>query len=160
MKNLLFIFFLLVALDVWSKKVDSDNLIHRKGLYYEKSSNELFTGKSIGVKQGTIIDGKIEGEWLVFNNGKLWIKSNYKDGKREGEWMRYYGTGELHIKINYKNGKTNGEYIFLNQNGTFKKKGNFKYGKKDGQQFEYYKSGELKKIELYKDGKLLETIEH
>ena len=143
----------------WSKEVDSNDLVYRKGLYYEKLSNKLFTGESTGIKQGNIKNGKIEGTWLVYNNGKLWIKSNYKEGKREGEWIRYYPTGDIHIKINYKDGKTQGEYLFFNQNGKLKKKGNFKYGKKDGEQFEYYNSGELRKTEIYNDGKLLEIIE-
>ncbi len=35
-----------------------NDLIKRDGLWYEKFTNELFTGNSTGLKQGKVKDGK------------------------------------------------------------------------------------------------------
>ncbi|MAJ24635.1 MAG: hypothetical protein CMP36_03905 [Rickettsiales bacterium] len=160
MQHLLIILSLLFTSIICSKDIDFNDLQKRDGLFYEKFKEEPFSGKVVGRRRGNIVEGQIEGEWLVYNNGQLWIKSNYKDGKRDGEWVRYYASGQLHIKINYKEGKTDGVYIFFNKNGTLQKKGNFKLGKKDGECFEYYMSGQLRKTQIYKNGKLIETIQH
>ena len=54
MKHLLIIFSLLITSISWSKNVDWNDLIKRDGLWYEKFTNEPFTGNSTGLKQGEI----------------------------------------------------------------------------------------------------------
>ena len=46
-----------------SKSIDFKDLVERDGLWYEKFSNEPFTGKVTGIKQGSFKDGKRNGEW-------------------------------------------------------------------------------------------------
>ena len=48
MKHLLIIFSLLLTSVSWSKDVDYNDLVKRNGLYYEKFTNEPFTGKTTG----------------------------------------------------------------------------------------------------------------
>ena len=106
MKHLLIIFSLLLTSVSWSKDVDYNDLVYRDGLLYEKFTDKPFTGNSTGLKQGKIIDGKEEGEWLYyFDNGQLKVKSNYKDGKPEGEWLWYNENGQLGHKEYFKEGK-------------------------------------------------------
>ena len=106
MKHLLIIFSLLFTSISLSKDVDYKDLIWRDGLYYEKFSNEPFTGTSTGMTQGKIINGKEVGEWLVYDeNGQLWNKSNYKDGKLHGECLWYNENGQLEKTEIYKDGK-------------------------------------------------------
>ena len=49
-----------------TKTINSDDLEERKGLYYEKSMENPFTGSVTGEKQGKIIRGKREGEWKIY----------------------------------------------------------------------------------------------
>ena len=80
MKYLLIIFTLLLTSVSWSKDADFKDLVKRDGLYYEKLTDEPFTGNSTGLKQGKVKDGKKEGEWLYyFENGQLSLKNTYKE---------------------------------------------------------------------------------
>ena len=111
MKYLLIIFSLLTSVS-WSKDVDWNDLIKRDGLWYEKFTNEPFTGNSTGLKQGKVKDGKKDGEWLYYiENGQLYLKNTYKDGKKNGERLKYYANGQLMEKGNYKEGKKLGEWL-------------------------------------------------
>ena len=58
MKHLLIIFSLLLTSISWSKDVDYNDLVKRDGLYYEKFTDEPFTGKSTGKERGKIKDSK------------------------------------------------------------------------------------------------------
>ena len=136
MKHLLIIFSLLLTSVSWSKDVDIKDLVFREGLFYEKFSNEPFTGNCIGNGNGKIIDGKQEGEWLWYDeNEKLKYKLNYKGGNIEGEQLWYHSDGKLWKKQTYKDGKLEG-----------------------GEYLVYYKNGNLRKTEIFKDGKLIKTI--
>ena len=101
MKHLLIIFSLLLISVSWSKDVDFGDLIKRDGLWYEKFTNEPFTGNSTGLKQGKVKDGKKDGEWLYYiENGQLYLKNTYKDGKKDGERLKYNENGQLkHTEI-------------------------------------------------------------
>ena len=106
MKYLLIIFLLLFSSVSWSEDIAFDDLVLRDGLFYEKFTDILFTGKVNGKIQGKISKGKREGEWLWYwENGQLKEKVNYKDGKKEGEQLRYYENGKLEKSEIYKDGK-------------------------------------------------------
>ncbi len=80
-------------------------------------------------------DGKKEGERLsYYENGQLWIKSNFKDGKYDGEWLSYYENGQLETKGNWKDGEYDGEWLF------------------------YLENGQLAETRIYKNGKVIKTI--
>jgi hypothetical protein len=135
MKYLLIISCLLFTSVGWSKDINSDDLVERDGLFYEKFMDVPFTGNSIGIEQGKISKGKRQGKWLeYYENGQLKLKSNYKNGEYEGEQLGYYKNGQLWVKINYKDGKLEGEFLVYNENG------------------------QLEKTEIWKDDKLIETI--
>ena len=105
MKYLLILSCLLFTSVGWSKDVNSDNLVQRDGLIYEKFTDVPFTGNVTGEEQGKISKGKPEGEWLQYHeNGQLSIKGNYIDGKWEGEQLIYSENGQLKYKDNYKDG--------------------------------------------------------
>ena len=61
MKHLLIIFTLLLTSVSWSKDVELKDLVKRESLYYEKFTDEPFTGNVIGLMQGKIKNGKKEG---------------------------------------------------------------------------------------------------
>ena len=82
MKHFLIIFSLLLTSVSWSKDVDWNDLVKKDGLWYEKFTNEPFTGNSTGLKQGKVKDGIKDGETLVYNeNGQFEKTKIYKGGK-------------------------------------------------------------------------------
>ena len=150
MKHLLIIFSLLLTSVSWSKDVDYNDLVKRDGLYYEKFTNEPFTGKTTGRIQNNYMNGKFEGEWLEYHeNGQLKIKRNYKDGKLEGESLWYHKNGQLESKGNFKEDEKEGEWLHYRSNGKLWRKYYYKEGKKDGKWTWYDIYGNLVKTELY-----------
>ena len=88
MKYLLILSCLLFTSVGWSKDINSDDLVERDGLYYEKYADVPFTGNVTGKKSGKISKGKSYRSLLVIVFwGQLSSKSNYKDGKEDGEWL-------------------------------------------------------------------------
>ena len=160
MKYLLIIFLLLSPSLSWSKDVNIEDLVKTDGLYYEKFTDEPFTGEVTGNQQGKISKGKREGEWLIYHsNGQLEEDVNFKDGKKEGEYLRYSKNGKLYHKGNYKNDKIEGEYLIYYPNGQLRSKCNWKDGNLEGEYLNYYQNGQLKRTEIYKDGELIKTIQ-
>ena len=150
MKHLFIIFSLLLTSVSWSKDVDWNDLIKRDGLWYEKFTNEPFTGKTTGRIQNNYMNGKFEGEWLEYHeNGQLKIKRNYKDGKLEGESLWYHKNGQLESKGNFKDDEKEGEWLHYRRNGKLWRKYYYKEGKKDGKWTWYDIYGNLVKTELY-----------
>ena len=150
MKHLLIIFTLLLSSFSWSKDVDYNDLVKRNGLYYEKFTNEPFTGKTTGRIQKNYINGKFEGEWLeYYDNGQLKIKRNYKDGILEGESLWYHKNGQLESKGNFKDDEKEGEWLHYRRDGKLWRKYYYKEGKKDGKWTWYDTFGNVVKTEIY-----------
>ena len=97
--------------------VPIDDLVKRDGLYYEKSSDVPFTGKTTGDEQGTFKNGKKHGHWFVWDNGQLDTAGTYKNGKREGPWDTYHDKAQLRRKGTYKDGKKEGPWESYDKNG-------------------------------------------
>ena len=105
-----------------------NDLFYRDGLYFNRSTNVLFTGNITGEYKsgnttwtggGTLRNGKKEGPWVYFyDNGQLMNKENYKDGKRDGPWVRYWDNGQLWNKGNYKDGKVEGPWVYYSRDGS------------------------------------------
>ena len=110
-----------------------DDLVETDGLYYKKSTEVPFTGKTTGKTQGTFKDGKKHGPWVFYReNGQLSSKGTYKDGKWDGPWVFYHDNGQLYRKGTFKNGKKNGPWVSIFADGTVWEKftGTFLNGKK------------------------------
>ena len=145
MKHLLIIFSLFLASVSWSKDVNYTDLVKRDGLWYEKFTNEPFTGNSTGLKQGKVKDGKKDGEWFYYlENGQLHLKNTYKEGKKDGERLKYYDNGKLYRKGNYKDGKRNGLKTDWHKNGRKESEGNWKNDKQEGLLTAWYENGKRK----------------
>jgi antitoxin component YwqK of YwqJK toxin-antitoxin module len=72
-------------------------------------------------EQKNYVEGKLHGEYKEWNkDGKLKEHCFYKDGKLEGEWVRYIN-GKLNILSNYKEGKLHGKYTEYKEDGTYLK---------------------------------------
>jgi len=72
MRNLLILSCLLFTSVGWNKDVNSDDLVKRDGLFYEKFMDVPFTGNVTGKERGKISKWKVEGEWIEYwNNDQL-----------------------------------------------------------------------------------------
>ena len=91
--------------------MDFNDLVYREGLYYNKSTDSLFTGKVRGLSEGLIREGKQEGPWIEFHRKrKLYLKGNYENGKRNGSWTAYWSSGQLVHQAIFKNGVREGTW--------------------------------------------------
>ncbi len=98
---------------------DGNSLIQRDGLYYQKFTEEPFTGEVTGKQRGKIVKGIREGTWVSYwDNGQLDYRGNYKNDKKEGTWVSYWDNGQLWDKGNIKNGKKEGRWVFYDSGGT------------------------------------------
>ena len=92
-----------------------ENLIQKKnGLYYKENESTPFTGRYEGfyeigeLKCKTISNfknGKENGLYEEYQNGKLVLKINFKDGKKDGLLQSYHENGQLRSKRYYKDGQ-------------------------------------------------------
>ena len=156
MKYLLILSCLLFTSVSWSKDINSDDLVERDGLIYEKFNDVPFTGNVVGEIQGKVSQGKKVGEWLeYYEDGQLLLKRNYKDDKKEGEWLQYSESGQLIKKSNFKDGKADGEWLIYYESGALYSIGNYKDDKKEGEWLWYWESGKLKDKRNYKDDRLI-----
>ena len=131
------IFFLICPLDSYSENFSSDDLIQRNGLFYNKFSDELFSGT-------------VE---FRFGNGQLRSQGFLKNGRPEGYWEDFNEDGTYFSKGNYKDGKPNGNFQFYHENGVLEEEGIFVLGIKEGNWKTYWDNGNLKRIGDWKKGK-------
>ena len=170
MKFSLVIFFLLFASIVFSKTINTVELVKREGLYYDKSNNILFTGELITKyapgKVSTIENykkGMLHGPYEVYDlNGKLLEIGTYIKGKLDGPYKTYWDNDNpMHPRDSISNreptipvkkdsywhealSKNKGRQITIE---------NYKNGILNGIFEEYYPNGQLMTKVLYKDGK-------
>ena len=89
------------------EEVTLDDLIQRDGIFYEKFSKVLFTGKVTGLQQGRFKNGVMEGPWVSYHeNGQLLSEGAFKNGLREGPLVHYTSDGTVDEELTgtFKNG--------------------------------------------------------
>tara|TARA_X000001036_G_scaffold383002_1_gene376036 strand:+ start:238 stop:756 length:519 start_codon:yes stop_codon:yes gene_type:complete len=121
----------------YSGTFSSDNLVERNGLFYNKLSNELFSG---------FVNFK-------FENGNLRSRGNFKNGKPDGSWEDFNKDGTYFSKGNYNNGKPYGKFKFYHENGFLEEEGTFIDGIKEGNWKTYWDNGRLKRMGDWKNGR-------
>ena len=149
-KKLLIIIFTLISTVSWGETINSDNTYVFKGLYYKKGLNTPFTGTLEGNVNGKLIEGKREGVWEYFEDGKLVRRINYTNGFLNGLSEKFNLKGKFDGFTNWKYGKEHGKFeTYINKK--LYRKGTYKDGKLDGL-FEEYDDGEISQRFEFKDG--------
>ena len=131
------------------------DLVKREGLYYKKSNDVPFTGKTTGQIQGSFKDGKEDGPWVGYHdNGRVREKGTYKDGKPDGPYVSYNDNGQLLLKGTFKDGKAEGPWVYYHDNGQLWSKGTYKDGKIGGPWVNYKSDGTVweKQTGTFKSG--------
>ena len=79
----------------------SEWVVERDGFYYQRTSDVPFTGTVSGTTEGSMTNGKREGEWRFYRNRKLNSIRNFKNDRQEGEILR---RGVFANIISWRNG--------------------------------------------------------
>lgn len=113
-------------------KVTDKDLIERGGLWFEKSSDMLFTSRTSRLKQHT-----------------------YGDDMRDGRGQFFYASSQLKATTTHQNGALNGPYEMYFENGQPMMRGSMKNGIREGAWEVFYFNGEksLNSSGEYRNGK-------
>ena len=122
------------------------NFSYKDGLFYQKNTEELYSGRVVDTadviiefevsngrkngrftsyfleggieKEGMIIDNKNEGTWKYFYyNGQLETIGDFYDNLPDGEWISYHHNGNMSTKGFYRQGIQNGYWFYYDQHG-------------------------------------------
>jgi antitoxin component YwqK of YwqJK toxin-antitoxin module/Flp pilus assembly protein TadD len=117
-------------------------------------------------------EGDFHGDNLIYVDGKLYIKSTYKNGmlikvayysadgtelgkgeNKDGNFKikSYYTTGQLRSEGEYKKGKQHGEWKYYFRNGKLQSEFKYADGLIQGTANEYYETGEKRYVSNYKN---------
>ena len=84
----------------------------------EKVKEKYFHENGQLKMEGTILNGKREGEWKAyFDNGQIQSIGEFKDGRRTGATKVYYVNGKLFYEGFYNGEKKTGHWKFYNEKG-------------------------------------------
>ena len=62
LSNITVLFILLTSSVSWDETITTDDLVQRNDLYYKKFTNDPFTGEIYGIQNGSVKNGKKNGE--------------------------------------------------------------------------------------------------
>ena len=163
---------LFLSIGFSQQEYNTNDLIEMdNGLWTEKFSDELITGKVYGlfgenkpykkVYMGNIRNGKKEGKWVSYyhSTGKKSYEQNFKDGKPDGLYTKWYKNGQKKYEVTWKDGEEDGLQTTWYENGQMRSEVNYKDGKEDGLVTQWYENGQKKSKVTYKDGEQISKKE-
>lgn len=128
--------------------LEYQSLLNIDGVYYDKISKKVFSGKVKGSIKGVIVNGLKEKIWKSFHkNGNLFWVGYFQNGMKQSFFHTYYDNGQLLKVISYKDDLPHGEWCTYWKNGNMWIRGFYDFGvEKD--EWEYYnRDGTLNKKE-------------
>lgn len=137
---------LFVSFESTAKEINFNNLVIREGIWFEKFSDNPYSGDVVGKEKGKMIKGQKTGEWVsFFGMGNYFrVKENYKKGKLHGKQLKFIeSSGKLHSKQIYKNGKIIESYKY-HDTGEIKELKKYVKGNAEHYKYTYYfKNGQI-----------------
>jgi antitoxin component YwqK of YwqJK toxin-antitoxin module len=86
--------------------------------------------------------GKREGPTRTYyDNGIVWVESNYRDGKLDGPFVERYRRGTKASQGVYLAGVRDGNWTFFHEDGTVQEEAGFTKGVPDGRFADYWPNG-------------------
>src|SRR3954452_13227794 len=86
-------------------------------------------------------DGAMEGEALIYTDGRLRGRLMYRGGKQQGLSIYYSETGQVSMTMNYANGKLEGESVYFDAENKPIRRALYEKGLLQGRSIDYYPSG-------------------
>lgn len=138
-----------------SEKQNIEHLIFKKKIAFKPDSDKPYSGYVFkldknGEKsfEGHYLEGKRDGEFIFYEDGRLEKKENYKEGQRHGEFIYYYDNGQIQTRKNYKDGEEDGFFESYNKNGNKIFEGTYSDGLESGKHSHWYSDGKQIQTEL------------
>src|ERR1700761_457524 len=113
----------------------------------EKILIQLFKMDKLVVHKNA--NGKLEGESILYLNGKISVKGNFINGLKNGTVTRYYDNGQVKDKIYYIRDKASGKEQNYFPSGKLKYECFWKDGKRYGDLYYYFDNGQLDAFHTY-----------
>jgi len=105
--KLILLFFLNVCFA--GTQVEFDDLVIKNNFIYLNESDNKYTGKVIGLVNGSVQNGLKEGKWTYYSaKNKIHKIITYKKGIKNGLQKEFYENNSLKYVGNSINGKKNG----------------------------------------------------
>ena len=147
-KLLLLMICVFLSFESTAKEVNFNNLVKREGIWFEKFSDNPYSGDVVGKEKGKMIKGQKIGEWNSTyggsNNNYFRVKENYKKGKLHGKRLEFVSsTGKLFFKEIFKKGKLI-ESLKYHDNGEISEHKKYVKGNADHYKYiSYFKNGQI-----------------
>ena len=75
--------------------VTDKDLVERNGLWFQKSSEILYTGSTRGLRQRSYRQGKLHGRGIIlYESGQLKVEMTNENGKLNGPYNMYFENGQ------------------------------------------------------------------
>ena len=131
----------------WEEKIYNNGNLMSKcltkyGIKHEKFK-EWFEDGQLFI-ESNYVDGKLNGiykEW--HENGQLRLQFNYVDDKENGPYKEWHENGQLRLQLSYIDGKENGTYKQMDENGQLEVQANYINGQLNGEYKSWYVNGQL-----------------
>jgi antitoxin component YwqK of YwqJK toxin-antitoxin module len=124
-----------------------DHKLNEKGTYVNGRKNGPFETYYNGkiLQKGTYVNGEKNGEYKTYRiDGKILEKGTYVNGEKNGLFITYYRIdGKILEKGTYVNGEKNGSYESYTDEGRLFEKGTYANNKKNGLFITYYRDGSV-----------------
>ena len=90
-KLLLLLICVFLCFESTAKEVNFNNLVKREGIWFEKFSDNPYSGDVVGKEKGKMIKGQKTGEWISFFGYQNYfrVKGKYKKGKLHGKKLEF-----------------------------------------------------------------------
>lgn len=118
------------------------------GLYHK------YTDKMQLVEETHYVDGRLNGQQKIYEDGKIALIAYYKKGKLNNDFITFYPSGQKKEVFTYQMGKLDGSFLAYYEDGDLMAKGSYAKGMKNGLFEEYYPNGAIKNSVTYLNGKL------
>lgn len=99
--------------------------------------------------ESALVDGLLDGETVLYSNGKVSARIPYRRGKQQGEALYFGKTGEVLVRSRYEEGLLEGESKYFDQEGRLLRKSMYRRGMLHGRTVEYYPDGAPREISQY-----------
>jgi antitoxin component YwqK of YwqJK toxin-antitoxin module len=135
------LFILLLGLIMATVSLSAQEVILKKGRYYDRSTGKPFTGtyqefnpeKTVVISELKILNGYLDGDSKVyFPSGMLKEVRSYVKGKKEGIWTTWSEAGQKTAEASFKEGLKDGNWFVWDENGIKRYEMFYEKGEKRG----------------------------
>lgn len=139
------------------------NFSYKDGLFYQKNTEELYSGRVVDtadvIIEFEVSNGRKNGRFTsYFLEGGIEKDGMIINDKNEGTWKYFYYDGQLQTIGDFNNNLPDGEWISFHKNGEISIKGNYRLGVQVGYWSYYDETGKLINSVLFIDDIMIEKV--